>query len=69
MAATTLFTYRSAETALDTRNHYDMALLRLALEKTRTEYGVYQLEASPPMNTGRAMQELEKPAIPILSSR
>ena len=33
VATTTLFTYRSAETALDTRNHYDMALLTLALER------------------------------------
>lgn len=64
MAATTLFTYRSAESALDTRNHYDMALLKLALEKTRARYGDYQLEASPPMNTNRAMQELVKGTYP-----
>ncbi|MGL4206874.1 MAG: hypothetical protein ACRCRW_12250 [Aeromonadaceae bacterium] len=60
LAAPTLFTYRAAESELDTRNHYDIALLRLALEKTRAKYGAYQLEASPPMNTGRALQELKK---------
>lgn len=64
VAAATLFTYRSAESALDTRNHYDMALLKLALEKTRARYGDYQLEASPPMNTNRAMQELMKGTYP-----
>lgn len=60
VAAPTLFTYSAAETELDTRNHYDMALLRLALEKTRAKYGDYRLEPSPPMNTGRALQELKK---------
>ena len=64
VATTTLFTYRSAETALDTRNHYDMALLTLALEKTRARYGDYQLVPSPPMNTSRAMQELVKGSYP-----
>ncbi len=62
--ASELFTYRSAESAQDTRNRYNLAVLQLALEKTRGTYGEYQLEASPPMNTVRAMQELEKGTYP-----
>lgn len=64
VAANELFTYRSAESAQDTRNRYDMAVLQLALDKTRATHGDYQLEASPPMNTARAMQELEKGTYP-----
>ena len=62
--APTLFTFRAAETKGDLRNRYDMALLRLALEKTRSGYGDYQLQPSPPMNTQRAEQELEKGTYP-----
>jgi hypothetical protein len=64
MAAPTVFTYRAAESALDSRNHYDIALLQLALDETRHAYGDYQLNASPPMNTARSMQELEKGTYP-----
>lgn len=63
-AAPTLFTYRSAESSQDVRNQYDLGLLRLALEKTREQYGDYRLQASPPMNTNRAWQELEKGSFP-----
>jgi hypothetical protein len=64
MAAPTVFTYRAAESALDVRNQYAVALLRLALEETRHAYGDFQLQASPPMNTTRSMQELEKGSYP-----
>ncbi len=64
MAASTVFTYRAAETALDSRNHYDIALLQLALDETRHAYGDYQLQVSPSMNATRSMQELEKGSYP-----
>jgi hypothetical protein len=60
MAAPMVFTYRAAESAQDVRNQYDIALLQLSLEKTRASYGDFQLQPSPPMNTQRAQQELEK---------
>jgi len=63
-AAPPLFTYRAAESPQDVRNQYDLALLRLALDKTREQYGDYRLQASPPMNTIRAEQELEQGSFP-----
>lgn len=60
LAATpvTLVTYRAAESALDRRNDYTIAVLKLALDKTRDEYGDYLLQPSLPMNTARARQAL-----------
>ena len=60
LAATpvTLVTYCAAESALDRRNDYTIAVLKLALDKTRDEYGDYLLQPSLPMNTARARQAL-----------
>ena len=54
----TVVTYRAAESALDRRNDYTIAVLKLALDKTRDEYGDYVLQPSLPMNTARARQAL-----------
>lgn len=64
MAAVTTFIYRSAETANDTRNGYDMALLRLALEKTRGEFGEFELVPSPVMNTTRVLKAVQQGTYP-----
>ncbi|MCF7803683.1 MAG: transporter substrate-binding domain-containing protein [Candidatus Marinimicrobia bacterium] len=56
--AQTVFTYRSAESAGDSRYDYDQDLLKLALDKTVDDYGEYTLKASPPMNFARALEVL-----------
>lgn len=53
-------TYRAAESRLDRRNDYTVAVLRLALEKTRQEYGDFVMHPAPSMNTTRARQEIQK---------
>lgn len=55
----TLVRHLQPLTQWDTRNDYFISLLQLALDKTRDEYGDYQLEPSPePMNQGRAISQL-----------
>ncbi|SIQ21209.1 hypothetical protein SAMN05880558_102331 [Aeromonas sp. RU39B] len=58
LADVTEFHYRVAESNKDTRNEYQIAVLRLALEKTRKQYGDYRLLPTIPMNTARAIQQL-----------
>ena len=60
----TVFTYRGAESALDTRYLYQADALRLALEKTRKTHGAYRLEPSPAMITPRAVVALQKNQFP-----
>ncbi|MCD8547996.1 MAG: hypothetical protein LRY38_06140 [Aeromonadaceae bacterium] len=62
--AVTLFTYRPGETASDVRTAFTTALLELALEKTRPQYGDFQLVSAPAMNTARALAELKKGSQP-----
>ncbi|WP_037940826.1 hypothetical protein [Sulfurospirillum arcachonense] len=50
----TIFTYMSKEDEKDTRKDYNVALLKLALDKTIPEYGPYKLVPSPKMNYLRA---------------
>jgi hypothetical protein len=52
--AETIFTYLVKEDVKDTRNEYNNALLKLALDKTIDTYGSYKLVPSPPMNYARA---------------
>lgn len=47
--------YRAAESTIDTRYEYERDLLKLALEKTRAEYGDFELSTSPVMNVARAI--------------
>lgn len=46
-------THRSAASKLDVRVHYQIALLNMALEKTKPEYGDYQLVPATRMNLTR----------------
>lgn len=57
-ADVTEFHYRVAESSKDTRSDYQIAVLRLALEKTRKQYGDFRLLPTVPMNTARAIQQL-----------
>lgn len=52
-------TYRSPESATDTRYNYDNGALRLALEKTKAEYGDYEFKASESMTFNRAIKDIE----------
>ncbi len=63
-AVPTRFTYRPGETAQDMRSAYTTALLALALEKTRADYGDYRLDPAPAMNTVQALQALKKGSYP-----
>ena len=52
--------FNSAESSNDVRFDYDLELLKLALEKTKGEFGDYVLIMAPPMNSARAQHYLEK---------
>ncbi|MCE0494666.1 hypothetical protein [Vibrio salinus] len=59
-ADTTLtITYRSPQNQDDKRKQYQIALLKLALEKTRNDYGDYKLVPSGSMNNDRALEVLK----------
>ncbi|WP_417069091.1 hypothetical protein [Niveibacterium terrae] len=62
--AVLVVTYRTPESPVDHRYDYDNAVLRLALEKTRKEYGDFLLQASPPMNFSRAIQDARSKTYP-----
>lgn len=62
--AALVVTYRTPESPVDRRYDYDNTVLRLALEKTRKEYGDFVLQASPPMNFSRAIQDARSKAYP-----
>lgn len=56
----TLFTYRAPESDRDTRLHYEIDVLRLALEKTEKEYGPFRLEPTPRINVARCLQSIQQ---------
>ena len=55
---------RSPETKSDRREDYSVALVTLALEKTKPEYGDYKIIKVPPMNTARSIYSLESGKYP-----
>lgn len=55
----TTFTYRSDQDANDERARYQVALLKLALEKTSDEYGDFRLISGGAMNNSRALESLK----------
>lgn len=55
--------YRVNENAQDSRYNYDYEVLKLALEKTKKQYGDYKLTPSSPMNFTRALYELKQGAL------
>ena len=57
--AATRFTYISPESERDPRTTYDRELLRLALDKTRDQFGDYLLEPAPPMTKARERLSLQ----------
>lgn len=63
-AAPTIVTLTAPQTGIDPLKSYIGHVLILALEKTRAEYGDYQLNASPAMNTARALAELKENRFP-----
>ena len=59
--AATLFTLLSPENEQDARMDYYREAMRLALEKTRQQYGDYELHDSLKMNKARMRLEVQKP--------
>jgi len=51
--------FRAPESSKDIRFDYDTELLKLALEKTKLEYGEFNLKKTPPMNFARALNFVE----------
>lgn len=66
LQAEMVISFRDAESQKDRRHEYNLALLRLALEKTRDEYGDYRLQPTPAMNIARSVQALKKNEYPNL---
>jgi ABC-type amino acid transport substrate-binding protein len=58
-AATAVLIYPRSPSSTDSQYVYDYELLRMALEKTRLQYGDYELRPSElPMNQARAAEEI-----------
>jgi ABC-type amino acid transport substrate-binding protein len=58
-AATTVVIYPRSPSAADSQYVYDYELLRMAMEKTRNQYGPYEMRPSElPMNQARAAEEI-----------
>ena len=71
LLAATRFTLLSPENSQDMRMRYYREVMQLALEKTRPEYGDYELLDSLPMNKARMrleVQEQGKSALFIVDS-
>nr|WP_240045563.1 hypothetical protein [Aeromonas veronii] len=71
LLAATRFTLLSPENSQDMRMRYYREVMQLALEKTRSEYGDYELLDSLPMNKARMrieVQEQGKNALFIVDS-
>ena len=64
--AATRFTYISPESERDPRTTYDRELLRLALEKTRDQFGDYELVPAPPMTKARERLSMQLDSYPNL---
>ena len=62
--AATQFTFISPESERDPRTTYDRELLRLALEKTRDQFGDYLLEPAPPMTKARERVSMQLDSYP-----
>lgn len=65
-AKPTVYTQRAPDHHDDTRNAYGSAVLKLALEATKDEYGDYTLKNAPSMNVARAIHTLNDDALPNL---
>jgi len=63
-SAETVFTHRVAETLGDTRPDYEVAVLKLALEKTEAEYGPFRLEGAPKINVTRSIHSIRTNSFP-----
>ncbi|MAY43382.1 MULTISPECIES: hypothetical protein [unclassified Neptuniibacter] len=59
-AEATIFHYRIGESNNDVRYEYDFAALKLALDKTKAQYGEYELKAIPSVNIPRAIEYARK---------
>lgn len=58
--------HRSPYAPGDTHHDYSTALLQLALEKTRADFGAYKLKPIPPRNYARSLKALVEDTYPNL---
>ena len=59
--AKTVFSFKGAETSVDRRFVYVKKVLELALDKTKAEYGDYELNATyNGVNVGRILRQMEQ---------
>lgn len=66
LKAELIISLRSPEITTDSREDYNYALISLALEVTKAEYGDYKIINAPPMNTARSIYSLRTNAYPNL---
>jgi hypothetical protein len=57
--AQTVFTYKSPESDTDIRTTYEAAAMKLALDKTVAEFGPYDMQPTPRINTARSVQSIK----------
>ena len=57
--AQTVFTYKSPESDTDIRTTYEAAAMKLALDKTIAEFGPYDMQPTPRINTARSVQSIK----------
>lgn len=62
--AQTVFTHRVPEAYASATPSYEVSLLKLALDKTRDEYGPYEFKAAPQINQNRVIQSIKGDTFP-----
>lgn len=62
--AQTVFTHRVPEAYASATPSYEVAVLKLALDKTRHEYGPYELKPAPQINLNRVIQSIKTDTFP-----
>lgn len=60
-----LYLYNAPESNADTRNDYTWQVLRTALERTRKEYGDFEMKATSRMSESRQIHEMKSAALHI----
>lgn len=62
--AQTVFTHRVPEAYASNTPNYEVSVLKLALDKTRAEYGDYELKPAPKINVNRSIQSIKANTFP-----
>lgn len=62
--AQTVFTHRVPEAYASATPSYEVSVLKLALDKTRDEYGPYEFKPAPQINQNRVLQSIKTDTFP-----